>query len=437
MGSEKKNGFDAISEFIDKNGSPESSNLASVDIGPNAFFEIGLPFNNQENTPPGEEVAPVTINSDVDINLDELIPGKSSKDAKARTPKLKTKPASTDNTSGDNLDNTDFTQEEEEEVDEEKVIDVAEKVDEDYSTWSDFSLIALEQVKKGDWDLDESEIPKDLDAVTLMEMYDAQKKASIEKVQQEVIEQAGEYAKYIKYLMDGGSSEVVSDMIDLEKLITLDPEDEENQKTILTAVLELKGMEEDVIQDTIEAILDKGKGKQKTKEAIEQLASYKDNVFQSKAKEREDQIKAQKAQYDNYVNSFTKTVRAGKLGSVVIDKNKQEQIINAMFKPTEVMEVINPKTGAKEKTRVTKSTLLFREVNENPEKLAALTLWLLEGGNFEGIKEQVKSEKDDSLRQILKGRRTAVVNNTKQSNGKPNAFEVIANRVNQQEYNRY
>jgi hypothetical protein len=415
--TQKKNAFDTISEFIDKNGAPESANLASVDIGANSFFELGLPGVTSTDIDQDE---PVVISNDLigDLNLDDL------KESKPKS-KVEKKTKSDSSVTQDSDD---------EDEDEEEVIDLANVLEKDnsYDDYSEFSIMALRQVKNGKWNLEESEIPKDLDAVTLMEMYDAQEKATVEKTKEETLAQAGEYANYIKYLMDGGDPGVVQDSLNLEALTSLDISDEDNQKTVLRAFFELKQMEDDVIDDTIEAILDKGKGPSKAQEAIDQINRYKESILEVKNKELEESKKAQKKQYDDYVNSFTATVRTGNIGGVKIDKQKQDQLIDAMFKPTETIEITNPQTGEKKKTKVTKSSLLFKEMNSDPSKLAAMTLWLLHGGDFQGLKQEIKVEKDDSLRELLKGRKTKTVINTRQNNGS-NAFEVLAQNALERE----
>lgn len=405
--TQKKNAFDTISDFIDKNGAPDNANLASVDIGHNSFFELGLPATTINNGVEDEQV--VTIDNDLLEDLDLNLDIKPPKVKVEKKPKVET------------LEDSEDDEEEEEEV-----IDLKDTLDKDksYDDYSDFALIALQQVEAGKWNLETTEIPKDLDAVTLMEMYDAQEKASTERIREEALAQTGEYSNYIKFLMEGGNPQVIQDSINLEQLVSLDISDEDNQKTVLRAFFELKQMEDDVIDDTIEAILDKGKGPLKAQEAIDQINKYKDNILEAKAKELEENKKAQKKQYDDYVTSFTTVVKTGKIGGITIDKAKQQQLIDAMFKPTETIEVVNNQ-GKKEKTRVTKSSLLFKEVNSDPNKLAALTLWLLHGGDFQGLKEEIKVEKDDSLRELLKGRRTKTVVNTRQSNTS-NAFEVLA-----------
>lgn len=297
----------------------------------------------------------------------------------------------------------------------------------DYDQFNEFALIALTRIKDGKWDLDEKEIPKDLDPTTLMDLIDAQETANQEKYQKDLYEQAGEYATYIKYLMDGGSKEVVADAISVKQITLLDPSTEENQKQILTAYLELKGVEEDIIEDTIETLLDKGKAQEKSQEAIEALKKYEENIIASKQREAELAAKRQEEEFKKYVNDVTTLVKKGKVGGITVDAKRQTQIIDALFKPTEIEEFVNPRTGEKQKQRVTKARKLFNEVNTNPEKLASMVLWLLDGGNFESIKDEIKEKKDDSLREILKGRKTATVINRQVPSA--NGFEVLAKYI--------
>lgn len=405
MSTKKRNAFEDFESMV---ASGEEVKIPiSMDVGANNFFEATFP-----NTSPTEE-------NDNKDNTSLEIPNINAND-RGEKPEPKTQKQES---------KEDDYQEEDEEL---KTIEVNDSKNEaDLDEYSEFSLIALAQIREGKWDLDEKEIPKDLDGVTLMELFDAQTTNSVEKIKEDLYNQAGEYANYLKYLLEGGSPQVVSDALDIKKVTLLDTSTEENQREILTALFEIKGLEEDVIEDTLETIFDKGKGKARAEEAIKQLQEYEKNILENQAKELENQRKQQEKQYQDYVSSVTKVVKTGKLGGIDISKDKQEQILTALFKPTEVIEVENPQTGKKEKRRATKSSILFKEANSSPEKTAAMVLWLLEGGNFEGLKEEVQEKKDNNIRKILEARKsTVVVNNQKNSKNSNNAFEVYANEAN-------
>lgn len=391
--AEKKNAFDEISQLLE-NQNVVSSNPMTMDIGANNFFEIDFPTNPISSE---EEILPP-----VTIENKDVAPKEEEKEEKKEA-------------------------EEQETQEQETVIEVEEKDGPDYNEWNDLALIALTKIKKGDWDLDENDIPKDLDADTLLELFEAQEKNTREKIEEDVLTKAGEYASYLKFLMDGGSPDVVRDAIEVKKVSLTDISTEEGQKEVITALLEIKGLDDDLINETLETIFDKGKGKVEAEKAQEQLRKYEDSILESKAKELEKQKEIQTQRYNEYVTNVTNIVKKGKLGTLNIDERKQAKIIDAIFKPTEIVEITNPRTGKLEKTRITKSSKLFNEVQSDPEKYASLVLWLLEGGTFEGLKEEVKEKKDDSLREILKGRKATTVVVKKPTT---NAFEYLARQAN-------
>ena len=279
----------------------------------------------------------------------------------------------------------------------------------EYTEYSDFSLLALQEVESGNWNIGEEDIPKDLDAIAFLELNRAQREMEIEKAKSALLDEAGEYAQYISHLLNGGSRETVADLLDLKQITELDTDIEENQKNILTQYYTLKGLEKTEIEDTIETILDKGRGKTRADEAVDSIKKYHDQILENENKRQEQAKASQKQAYETYVKQVTDAVSKGTLGGVKLDKAKQTKIIDALFKPTETVERVNPQTGQKEKQRVTKSAVLFNEVNQNPEKLALLTLWLLEGGDLSAYEEDIKIKQDNRLVDVLKGRKTTVV----------------------------
>lgn len=409
---EKKNLFDEIEKM-------NLDNLSQPTVIENAgFFELDFPIEQgpddseepkkvQKNTKEKKEKGPI---GDLTDDLDKDDKGLEGAD------------------DVDDVDDLDESDDSEEKIE----IDNPDK-DADYDTWSDASLIALEQIRKGKWDLDESEIPKDLDSVTLMEMFDAQAEILEQKIKEETVSQVDRYSEYIKFLMSGGNPETVQDLVQLRAITELDTSTEENQKVILQAYFELKQVDADTIEDSIEAILDKGKGKQKSEEAISLIKQYEQSIL-----EREEEMVRQHRQnneerYRKYVADVTKIVNSGKVGGIELSKTKQKQVIDAMFKPTERVEYINPETNKKEVTRVTKSKLLYDQVVSDPEKQVALTLWLLDGGTFETVKDSLKEKADDSLREILKGRRSKTVVAPPKKTSE-NGFEVLAERASRYNY---
>jgi hypothetical protein len=384
--SKKQNAFDAIGDMnLENLNSP-----VTMDIGNNNFFEISIP-EVTEDTLPAE---------DLEEGLESL------EDDIKRPLKSKSKV-------------------EDLEVEEDDSLKAVEVPTESYDDWSDYSIAVLDKVREGLWDLDEKDIPKDIDAATFFELADAQNKIAVERAREEALSATAEYSEYVKFLIEGGSPEVVEGLAQIDRVIALDTNEEDNQREVLRLYFNLKEMDEDTIDDTIESIIDKGKGKQKSQEAIQLMDGYKATIMENDRKAREQQMQAQKQAYEDHVKTVTGVIRKGKLAGLDITKKKQDQLIDALFKPTEFREVVNPNTQKKERVRMTKSKLLFDEVMRDPEKYAAMVLWLLDGGTFETVKESVKLEKDNNLRDILKGRRTGVAVQKNKENG----FEILAQQT--------
>lgn len=86
---------------------------------------------------------------------------------------------------------------------------VEESVAEDpYADYSDFAKIALLEAEEGFFNIDKKEIPKDIDALGLKELYKKNIEAEIELEKQRFFEQAGEAAEYLKILLEIGRAHV-------------------------------------------------------------------------------------------------------------------------------------------------------------------------------------------------------------------------------------
>lgn len=292
----------------------------------------------------------------------------------------------------------------------------------DYADYSDFSILALQEIKNGNLDISEEDLPKDLDSVTFFELIKAQNQTVLERQKEELLAQVTEYSEYVKHIMEGGNPETINYLAAIKQVTDLDVDSEEDQKVILKTYFQLRDMEEDVIEDTIEALFEKGKGRAKSQEAVEAMKKYHDSVLENERAQQKEIQRQRQEEYEKYVDSITTIVKKGSINGVKIPKEKQSQIIDAMFKPTETIEQYNPQTGKKEKTKVTKSKVLFDEVNRNPEKLVALTMWLLEGGDFSSVKEEMEVKANNKLLAVLNNR-------SKSQKANVTGFEDIAKQV--------
>ena len=300
-----------------------------------------------------------------------------------------------------------------------------EETEEDSSDDNGTSIIAelaKLEVKSGLFEgLEEEDIPEDLTPEQLSSLYRKSLEIKTESLRNEIIKDVTasveHHAKYVEYLVNGGSPEAVQEAIGFNKLIELSVDDEDNQRTLLTALMEYKQVPKEDIQDIVDGIIDKGKGEQRAKQAIEDFKKIEDSILEDHRLEQERIRNKQRTDLENYSNSIKKVVATGEVSGVKISKTDQDKILTAMFTPSEVVEYTND-AGKKEKTRVTKLQVLQAELQNDPAKQVAYALWLLNGSDFSFAKKQGKEEEQNTLRDLLNSRnpsKTGKTNTTSKS----------------------
>lgn len=311
-------------------------------------------------------------------------------------------------------DKNEESQEQEEEVDE-------------YSDYTDVALVALKKVRSGEWDLEEKDIPKDMDPVLFDELVLKNEEMRFEAYKDSVLNQVQEYGEYVKYLIEGGSPQVLQQALTFNDLKALDVTNAEDQTTIITEFYKSKGVSDEDIPDLIESILDRGQGEQRAKVALNAFEEYEKNVLQNEKVQREEQKRLQQEQIEQYKSSITNLVDSGEVAGYKLSKKQQKDVISAMFDQTELIKTAD-QNGRMVSQKITRAHKLMNELNSSPEKQVALTLWLLEGGDFEFAKEQAETETSNSLRDLLSRRKT-----TSQRRRKPapkreteNGFDILA-----------
>ena len=294
-----------------------------------------------------------------------------------------------------------------------------EETEEDSSDDNGTSIIAelaKLEVKSGLFEgLEEEDIPEDLTPEQLSSLYRKSLEIKTESLRSEIIKDVTasveHHAKYVEYLVNGGSPEAVQEAIGFNKLIELSVYDEDNQRTLLTALMEYKQVPKEDIQDIVDGIIDKGKGEQRAAQAKEDFKKIEDSILENHKKEQDRQRDAQRRTIEEYTNSIKKVVATGEVSGVKISKTDQDKILTAMFTPSEVVEYTND-AGKKEKTRVTKLQVLQAELQNDPAKQVAYALWLLNGSDFSFAKKQGKEEEQNTLRDLLNSRNTSKTGKT-------------------------
>lgn len=302
-----------------------------------------------------------------------------------------------------------------------------EPTEDPYEDYSDSAIIALTEIRESGWDLKEDEIPKDLTPGTLRDMYRKHNEIMLESEVSRLSEQAGEAAQYVEYLLRGGSPEVVQQALGTQDYVDMDVTKEENQKEILRYYFEnRKGVPKEDISDLVDGIMDRERGLQRSQVIQEELKKEQADLLEEAQKEQEMQIQEQQKAYMEYADSIKTVINSGEFGGVKVGKTKQKKLISSIFEPTEIIEVPHPQTGQLVKQRASKIQVMQYEMNKDPEKVAAFYLWLLEGGQFDFVKDQAVEERDDSLRALLK-RGTSKPSQTR-SKSRRNAFEEFFNK---------
>lgn len=294
-------------------------------------------------------------------------------------------------------------EEEKEELEEtEESTEEQEEDDDEYAGYSEAARIALQEIKDGTFELDEKLIPKDLDVNTLRKLYSKNNELRLKEELDRIIEDADETSKYVKYLLQGGDVDAVKEAIQFKDLLKLNPEDEEDQKKLISQELKQKGLNQDEIDDLVDNILDKGKGKQRALAALENFKKYEQQTLDY-YKEQQEIARAQEQEaYQEYVSDIKSIIDKGEVSGIKLDKKDQKQLFDAMFTPSEII-TYKDESGKTMRTKVTKLQALQNELNTNKEKIVAFALWLLKDGNFKFAKEQGKVEEQDNLLGVLRG----------------------------------
>jgi hypothetical protein len=298
-----------------------------------------------------------------------------------------------------------------------------EPSDNEYKDYSDAALIALSEIKSGLFDeLDEKDIPKDLDPIALRDLYRKSNEIKLQSEVDRLSSQAEEANKYVKYLLEGGNPQAVEEALAFNDLIKLNPTEEANQKILIAEEMRSKGIPNEDIEDLVDNLLDKGKGEVRAKQALEFFKKAEDLTLENYKKEQDYNNAQREAIQKQYVNTIKSTVEKGEVAGVKLSKTEQKQIIDAMFLNTEVVEIVNPNTNKPVKMKVPKIQVLQNELNNNPEKQVAYAYWLLKDGNFKFAKEEGKQQERDILRNVLLNRKS---NNTSNKNNNSETYNKM------------
>lgn len=307
----------------------------------------------------------------------------------------------------------------EEPIEEAKEADPLEVIaDDPYADYTDFAKIALLEAREGFFNLPEKEIPKDIDALGLKELYRKNIEQEIELEKQRFYDQAGNAAEYLKILLDGGDPNDIQGMIKTDEILSIDINDVENQKLVIKSHLYDLGIPETDIEELVENTFDKGKGRERAEQAMAFYKNVHDQMYEQNRQALQQQELLAQQQRETITTNIKSVIDNGVIGGYEIDKHKQVELYDAIFKPTERVEY-QDQYGRKQVVKLPKIELLANKIKTDIPTYVSYALWLLEGGNFNFAKSQASDKRDDDLRSLLQGKKTIGKSETNNNNTGP------------------
>ena len=283
---------------------------------------------------------------------------------------------------------------------EEEVVDESAEDDDPYKDYSEAARIALLEIKDGLFELDEKVIPKDLDTVTLRKLYNKNSELRIQDEIDKLSATAGEAEKYVKFLLEGGDPQAVKSAMQYKDLLVLNPDEEEDQKILITQEYRQKGLPEEEIEDLVSNILDKGNGRKRAETALKSFQKAENDYLENYKRAQLEQKQYEQQQYDEYVTDVKKIISKGEISGVKVSKKDQRDLYDMLFTPTEIVSV-KDQSGKDVKVRATKFQVLQNEMNSNREKILGMALWMLKGSSFDFAKEEGREEESENLMSVL------------------------------------
>jgi len=290
-----------------------------------------------------------------------------------------------------------------------------ETEEDEYKDYSEAARIALLEIENGMFELDKKDIPKDLDTDTLRRLYGKNSEIKLKQEVDRLAAAAGEAEKYVKFLIEGGDPQAVKSAMEFKDLLVLNPDEESDQKILITQELKQKGLPDDEIEDLVSSILDKGKGKQRAETALKNFQKAENDYLENYREAQRQQAEYEQQVYNEYVTDVKKIIGKGEISGIKISKKDQKDLYDMLFTPTEIVTVKN-EVGKDVRVRATKFQVLQNEMNRDREKVLGMALWLMKGSNFDFAKQEGKEEEAENLFSVLNRSKPPKENKERKSN---------------------
>lgn len=299
---------------------------------------------------------------------------------------------------------------EEEEVNEE-VIDQEniEKPSEEESeeTYNDYSEAALvvEALKKKRPDIFNKDVKKGLKWDEFLDEVDDYIGESVKSATEYQIEMMGDAKEYVDFLLNGGDPKALQSALNNANFskINIDEASDKDLEDLVRAMYKDLDLPDDEISDLLETAKITDKLQVKAKQAVERFKKKEQNILQAAKEEQiaiEEEQKVKRQQVTKQINDY---IDSGNVLGINLSVKEKDDLKNAFFKPTEIIEVPDGKGGV-EMRRFTKYQVLEAEFKNSLEKQIAFGKLLLDGFKFNNIKEQAVKERDKDILSVLNNR---------------------------------
>lgn len=195
--------------------------------------------------------------------------------------------------------------------------------------------------------------------------------------------------EYVEFLMNGGNPQSVQQHTIYDQLATFKPENDDDNRQLVQAMLRDQQMDEDLIEDTLETLEVKGVLEERAQQANKYFAQKRDRYFEEQKRVAEQQKQAYQQSLKQQEDTFRNIIRKQKVGKFDLNTAEAKELETAFLNKTEVVVQQAP-DGTKQKVKVTKFEKLMNEVRQDPEKTLEFAYIILNG--VDSIKTKTTSK---------------------------------------------
>lgn len=268
-----------------------------------------------------------------------------------------------------------------------------EEEDEDPFEGYSQAALATEALKRIRPDLIDGDIDKEMDWVEFVDKIDGYLGNTLQAGQQHLVNQTGEIQEYVEFLMSGGDPRVVETALKDVHYSKMDLEEasEEQKIGVIKAMYKEKQLGDEEIDSLVEGFKLSGKVDDMAASAVKLFDAKEKDIMKAAKLQRERDELAAKKQREELTSSINGIIDSGDVLGLSLSDNEKQELKDAFFNPTEIIEVPDGKGGTVAR-RFTKYQVLENEFKNDLKQQIAFAKLLLDGFKFDKVKEQGKAE---------------------------------------------